>query len=83
MNLSGWLTVAGVLVNLSVGLDLDRGSSWHLWDPAVQFGADQQMIVFIDPSELLPDGQPLVPGLEDHLGLPCENPSWGDKESQS
>lgn len=76
--LSGGLTAAGVLVDLSVGLDLDRGSLRHLWDPAVQFSADQQVIVFIDATELLPDGQPLVPGLEDHLGLPREYPSCRD-----
>lgn len=77
------LTVAWILVNLVVRLDLDRGFTRHLRDPAVQMCADHQVIMLIDATELLSDGQPLVAGLEDHLGLACENPSCGHGEKET
>lgn len=46
-------------------------------------GADHQVIVLIDAAELLSDGQPLVAGLEDHLGLARENPSCGHGEKET
>lgn len=66
------LTVAAVLIDLGVGLNLHRGAAGHLGDPAFHAGAHHQVVVLVDAFEFLPDGQLLIPRQKGHLGLPCE-----------
>lgn len=66
------LTVAAVMVDLGIRLDLHGGAVGNLGDPAVHGGAHHQVVVLVDAFELLPDGQLLVPGLERDLHLPRE-----------
>lgn len=71
-----YLTVAAVLIDLRVRIDLHGGAARHLRDPAFQGGAHRQVVVLIDAFELLPDGQLLIPWQKGHLGLPCELPPY-------
>ena len=68
------ITVAAVLVDLLVGLDVDGGPGGQLGDPALQGGADQQVLVLVDALELLGDGETLGP-TPHHLHLPAEHPT--------
>lgn len=70
------LTVVAVLVDLRVRADLHSGSLRHLGDPAFQAGFHHQVVMLIDASELLPDGQFLIPWQKGHLSLPCELPPF-------
>ena len=72
------LTVSVVLVDLLVGADLDGGPQREVGQTPLQLGAHHQVVMLVDPFELLPDVQTLVPGVEDHLGLPGKHTSCMD-----
>lgn len=70
------LTVAAVLVDLRVGLDLHGGATRHLGHLALHVGAHYQVVVLVDAFEFLPYAQLLIPRQKGHVGLPCELAPW-------
>ena len=70
------ITVAAVLVDLLVGLDVDGRPGGQLRDPPLQGGADQQVFVLVDALELLGDAESLSTPPH-HLHLPAEDTSCG------
>lgn len=62
------LTVAAVLVDLGVGVDLNRGSLRNLGNLSFKSGVNHQVVMLIDAFEILRDGQPLAAWLEGHIG---------------
>lgn len=71
-----WLTLAGVVVELRVGLDVHRGAKRDLRHTALQLRVDGQVSMLINAAEpLLNDQLAWVPH-EGHLSLAGELSPW-------